>query len=278
MIDRKYPLCPALVFCLLLACCFGAKAQAQAPDAYQKRSYLTADGHTLPYRVLYPQNYNRKKKYPLVLFLHGAGERGDDNEKQLVHGAKQFLTAQNRRDFPCFVLIPQCPTDSYWASVEVGRNTKPLALDFDYSRAPTWPSVAAYDLVQDFAKKEKVDRRRLYIAGLSMGGMGTFEMLHRHPEVFAAATPICGGADVAAYDARVQAIPFWVFHGDSDSVVGVKHSREIVEKLKTIGTDVQYTEYPGVNHNSWDKAFAEPDYLPWIFSHSRNREGEVLIE
>lgn len=274
MIDRKYNIYFSLTFGLLLAFGYLTNAKAQDLDLYQKRSYLTADGHTLPYRVLYPQNYNRKKKYPLVLFLHGAGERGDDNEKQLVHGSKQFLTEQNRAQFPCFVLIPQCPADNYWASVAVGRDTQPLTLNFDYSRPPTWPSVAYMALVQDFVKKEKVDRRRLYIAGLSMGGMGTYETLHRHPDVFAAATPICGGADVAAYDARVKAIPFWVFHGASDSVVKAQYSRDIVEKLKALGVDVQYTEYPGVDHNSWDKAFAEPNYMEWIFSHSRKKKAK----
>lgn len=246
-------------------------AHAQDLSQYEKREFKTADGNTLPYRLLLPKNYDKSKKYPLILFLHGAGERGTDNEKQLVHGAKMFLEAQNREQFPAIIILPQCPPESYWASVKVDRSQKPSSFEFNYSRPSNWPLVAAYDLVKRLVEEESVNKHRLYIMGLSMGGMGTFEQVYQHPKTFAAAIPICGGADVAGYDKRVRKTPFWVFHGDADSVVPVKHSREIVEKLKALKVPVQYTEYPGVNHNSWDTAFAEPELLPWLFSNSRRK-------
>lgn len=246
-------------------------AQAQDLSQYEKREFRTADGNTLPYRLLFPKNYEKSKKYPLILFLHGAGERGTDNEKQLVHGAKMFLEAPNRKRFPAIVVMPQCPEDSYWASVKVDRDKRPMTFEFDYSRPSNWPLVAAYDLVKQLVGEESVDKHRLYLMGLSMGGMGTFEQVFSHPKTFAAAVPICGGADVDAYDKRVCKTPFWVFHGDADSVVPVENSRRIVEKLKDLKAPVQYTEYPGVNHNSWDNAFAEPQLLPWLFSHSRRK-------
>ena len=102
-----------------------------------------------------------------------------------------------------------------------------------------------------------------------MGGMGTFEAVYRAPGLFAAAAPICGGGDVARYDKRVRKVPFWVFHGDADAVVGVKQSRDMVAKLKTLRNKVKYTEYPGVNHNSWDNAFAETDFLAWMFAQRK---------
>lgn len=249
-------------------------AIAQDYSLYQKQQYTNAEGKTLPYRILYPKNYDKSKKYPLILFLHGAGERGNDNEKQLVHGAKLFLTDENREKFPCILVMPQCPTDSYWSSVKVDRSTQPLTLDFDYSRPMNWPLASAMEVVQQLAETEAVDTRRLYIMGLSMGGMGTFEALHNFPKVFAAAAPICGGADVEAYDKRVRKVPFWVFHGDVDSVVNVDNSRKIVDKLKKLRISVEYSEYPGINHNSWDNAFAEPDLLPWMFSNTRKKAAK----
>lgn len=249
-------------------------AIAQDYSLYQKRQYTHTDGNTLPYRILYPENYDKAKKYPLILFLHGAGERGNDNEKQLVHGAKLFLKDENREQFPCILIMPQCPTDSYWSSVKVDRSTQPGTFGFDYTRPLNWPLEATLEVVKKITQEEAVDTKRLYIMGLSMGGMGTFESLHHYPKVFAAAAPICGGADVEAYDKRVRKLPFWVFHGDSDSVVGVDNSRKIVDKLKKLGVSVDYTEYPGINHNSWDKAFAEPKLLPWMFSQSSKKRAK----
>lgn len=247
---------------------------AQDLSLYEKREYKTATGNTLPYRLLYPKNYDKTKKYPVILFLHGSGERGTDNEKQLTHGAKLFLDEQNREQYPCFVLMPQCPEESSWSSYRQDRSKQPSLFSFDYTQPPNWPLEATLDVVQQLTKQESADPRRLYIMGLSLGGMGTFEALYRHPNVFAAAAPICGGANEAAYDKRVRKTSFWVFHGAVDSAVPVENSRQIVEKLKKLQVPVQYTEYPGVNHNSWDNAFAEPQLLSWMFSHSRKKKAK----
>ncbi|MBL7748170.1 MAG: phospholipase, partial [Chitinophagaceae bacterium] len=111
--------------------------------------------------------------------------------------------------------------------------------------------------------------KKCYITGLSMGGMGTFELVYRFPKLFAAAMPICGGGDAIHYDKRVKKVSFWVFHGAVDAVVSVKESIAMVNKLKELKAAVTYTEYPDVNHNSWDNAFAEPTFLSWMFSHKR---------
>lgn len=239
---------------------------AQDLSIFKKEKYVSATGLELPYRILYPKNYDTNKTYPLVLFLHGAGERGNNNESQLVHGAKLFLDSVNREKYPAIVVFPQCSADGYWSSVSLDRTQSPLALEFDYNKPITPQLKAAIELVQLLKQNERVDKSRVYIAGLSMGGMGTFEAVYRYPELFAAAVPICGGADVKAYDKRVSKVPFRVFHGAKDAVVDVKHSQVIVDKLKILDTKVEYIEYPEVNHNSWDNAFAEPDFLSWIFS------------
>jgi predicted peptidase len=244
-------------------------AQSQEVSQYEKHQYISNEGDTLPYRMLLPELYDKTKKYPLILFLHGAGERGNDNEKQLTHGAKLFLQENIRKNFPAIIIFPQCRLNSYWASVTVDRTKSPLDLGFDYSREPTAPMVSAMELVKKISNEESVDLSRLYIIGLSMGGMGTFEAVYRNPKIFAAAVPICGGADTLRYDKRVKKVPFWIFHGDKDAVVDVQHSRTMNALLKSLKAEVRYTEYPGVNHNSWDYALAEPEFLSWLFSHKR---------
>jgi predicted peptidase len=238
-------------------------------DVYQKAEFKLAEGQVLPYRILYPENYDKTKKYPLVMFLHGSGERGWNNEKQLTHGAKLFSDPTNRKNFPAIVVFPQCPEESSWSVAKVDRSKQPYTIEFDYTTEPQWPLVAANSLVKKLVAEEAVDKSRVYISGLSMGGFGTFESVFRNPDLYAAALPICGGGDSKLYDKRISKTPFWIFHGDKDGAVDVKLSREMVAKLKSLKVETKYSEYPGVNHNSWDNAFAEPDYLKWMFSKKR---------
>lgn len=235
---------------------------------FDSRIYLHA-GDSLPYRILFPKNYDRTKKYPLILFLHGAGERGKDNLKQLTHGSLLFLADTIREKYPAIVIFPQCRENGYWGSVNVNRTTTPLTLTFDYDNAITPALEAATALVKETMRTQAVDHSRVYVIGLSMGGMGTFEIVHRNPKLFAAALPICGGGDTLRYTRRARQTPFWIFHGDQDNVVPVSLSRSMVDKLRSLRYRVQYSEYTGVNHNSWDKAFAEPDLLRWMFSNKR---------
>ncbi len=255
----------------VLAILYSVTTFAQDLNLYQKKEFNYGEGKILPYRILYPDNYDKNKKYPLVLFLHGAGERGSDNEKQLVHGGKLFLKEENRKNFPAIVVFPQCPENSFWSSVSVDRNATPVSFEFNYDNKITWPLDAVQKLVAQLRDDEGVDKKRCYITGLSMGGMGTFELVYRFPKIFAAAMPICGGGDALRYDERVKKTSFWVFHGDVDAVVDVNESRAMVNKLNDMQLNVTYTEYPKVNHNSWDNAFAEPTFLSWMFGKKRKK-------
>lgn len=254
-----------------LLCLSMTMLSAQDYDLFEKYQHPIERKEAIPYRLLMPQNYDAAKKYPVILFLHGAGERGDDNEAQLIHGVKTFLTEANRADFPCIVVAPQCPVDSYWGSVAVDRSQYPVTLDFDYSNEMTYALAGALEILDQIIEGKSVDQDRIYITGLSMGGMGTFEAVYKRPEFFAAAAPICGGGDLNAYANFQTDTPFWIFHGEVDQVVAVKNSRNLYNILLGQDIDVQYTEYPGVNHDSWNSAYDEAKLLPWMFAQSRKK-------
>jgi len=256
---------------LLAIISFAGFAQDNSP--YQPKTFIRGTD-TLPYRIMYPLNYNPKKKYPVVLFLHGAGERGRDNQAQLVHGSKLFADSANRAKFPAIVIFPQCPYTDFWANIKIVKDrtdSTPLEIEFPTDRAIGKSLGLVSQLIDSFAATRSVDTRRIYVGGLSMGGMGTFEMLWRKPGFFAAAFPICGGGATTNIATYGKDFPIWVFHGAADPVVNVEYSRQMVGGLKDVGAKVKYSEYPGVKHDSWTNAFAEPDLLPWLFSQQKKK-------
>lgn len=253
----------------LLALCFcGTVVLAQDKSQYEKH-WFVKDGDTLPYRLLLPENYDAKKKYPLVLFLHGAGERGSDNEKQLVHGASVFLRDSVRKNYPAIVVFPQCGADSYWSNVQfrfdsAGKRT----FVYPSGAAPTKAMSLLIELIDELGDEFRLDKKQMYVGGLSMGGMGTFELVSRKPKKFAAAFPICGGGN-DSLAGKMTKPAWWIFHGMKDNVVPPSLSEEMAAAIKAKGGRVKLTLYPNANHNSWDPAFAEPELLKWLFGQRK---------
>jgi predicted peptidase len=242
---------------------------SQDKSLFGKETFMSSSGEILPYRILKPLNFDENKKYPVVLFLHGAGERGNDNEAQLTHGVSTFLTEKYRTEYPCIVIAPQCPEEGYWSSAKFTRDKYPIDFDFNYSYEITPALDAAIELLNSCIEDGFTDTSRVYITGLSMGGMGTFEAVGRFPELFAAAVPICGGGDTDSYNSETTQVPFWIFHGNADGVVPVENSRKMYARLIELESDVKYREYADVNHNSWDNAYNEVNLVPWMFSKKR---------
>jgi predicted peptidase len=234
----------------------------QPPPPLEKRVYQEASGKTLPYRLLAPAKLEPGRQYPLVLFLHGAGERGTDNERQLVHGVAAFASAEARRQYPCYLVAPQCPAGARWVEVDWGAEAH------RQPAAPSEPLRLTLALLEALAKELPLDRRRVYVTGLSMGGFGTWDILSRRPELFAAAVPICGGGDEATVE-RIAKIPVWVFHGATDGVVRPSRSRNMVAALRKAGGEPKYTEYPKEGHASWGPAYRDPELLRWLFAQRR---------
>jgi predicted peptidase len=228
-------------------------AELTTPETFQ-----TPDGETLKYRIHLPDDIPAGKKVPLILFLHGAGERGDDNALQLKHGVTDLIRF-SLTNGSAIVIAPQCPKDMQWV------NTNWSAPSHSMPSMPSTPMKLALLLLQDKIAKLPVDPERVYVTGVSMGGYGTWDIIQRKPDLFAAAMPICGGGD-SALAPRLKKMPLWVFHGDMDSAVPVARSRDMVKALKACEGIVQYREYPAAGHDVWTRTYSDRKVLAWLFA------------
>ncbi|MFT4834476.1 MAG: putative peptidase [Marinoscillum sp.] len=245
---------------------FASKAQSE----YGVQVYKN-QGEALNYRILYPENFSSDKSYPIILFLHGSGERGDDNTKQLVHGSRMFIDSSFRKAYPCVVIFPQCPKEDYWSNADVDRNPGGFGLIFKNLGEPTQAMALLVSMMDSIADLKYSRDNQIYVGGLSMGGMGTYEILARRPNMFAAAFPICGGGNTEAASLYAKKVDLWVFHGAKDDVVLPSNSVDMVIALRKAGGNAKFTLYKDANHNSWDSTFAEPGLMSWLFSNVKNQ-------
>lgn len=263
------------LFIFLNLLLFIVAANAQMDDTtgfyrYEKKLFIQGND-TLRYRMLYPSHYYSGKQVPLIIFLHGSGERGNDNEKQLLHGGSLFLKDSIRNMNTAIVIFPQCPDDSAWNRFDLNTpRGDSFYLSLNTTPDLTTPEKLVKLLMDSLAQHRIADKKRLYIGGLSLGGFGTYDLLTKYPDYFAAAFPICGMTNVPLYVQRAYKVPLWVFHGAKDNVVNPEPDRLLYKALQAKkGTHVQYTEYPDAGHNSWDNAFVEPGLLPWILAQKK---------
>jgi len=208
----------------------------------------------LDYLLYLPKGYGTdpQKKWPLILFLHGRGERGDDLELVKIHGIPKIV--EQRDDLPFIAVSPQCSKDSMWM-VEVE---------------------ALNALLDEVVTKYAVDTDRIYLTGLSMGGFGTWRLAPAYPELFAAIVPICGGGDPEKVGV-LRDVPVWVFHGAKDPFVQLSESEEMVDALKACGGNVRFTVYPDVEHDSWTRTYDNPELYEWFLQHTRQQQQMGLL-
>jgi predicted peptidase len=215
-------------------------------DGFVGRIYKNS-AHTMPYRLFVPKGYDPSKKYPLVLWLHGSGSVGTDNRKQISSastlGTHTWTRPENQAKYSAFVLAPQ--SGRAW--------TSPGELE------------TVLEILAAVQKEYSIDSQRLYVAGQSMGGYGTWALIALRPDMFAAAIPLCGGGEVANAP-RIANIPIWAFHGAADPTVSVWESRKMIDAIKKVGGKPRYTEYSGVRHEVWERTFKEPGLLDWVFA------------
>lgn len=219
------------------------KYAAQWTGSFEQGNY---EGK-LPFLLRVPSDLKKGGKYPLLLFLHGAGEKGDDNKKQLKHDPTKLAPKGTLEKHQVIVVAPQCPADQYWDGP---------------------PLQSVIKMVKDLQKELPVDLQRTYITGLSMGGFGTWSALALEPKLFAAAIPICGGGDPKSVS-KYAKLPIWAFHCDGDPVVKVQGTRDMIAALKKAGGEPKYTEYPDALHGSWSRTYRNPELYDWLFNQKK---------
>lgn len=222
-------------------------------------------GHTLPYRLYAPSHITAGRKYPLVVFMHGYGERGTDNRKQFF----RFRTFPFWNKYPCFVLAPQCPDsdsggEATWVKTNFGAPSGRM------NRQPAWPLSLAMDLLDTVIDQNAIDLRRIYLTGLSMGAFATWELLAREPERFAAAMPLSGGGDTSLAF-TFSHVPLWVFHGLLDSTVWPQRSIDMVKAIQQSGAKPRLTLYPDLGHDTWTRTYSDPEVWDWLFRQRKTK-------
>ena len=237
-------------------------ASEKIPEKFEARAYKS--DWTMPYRLFRP---NAAGRLPLVVYLHGGGGLGTDNEKQIglgnIFGTRVWALPENQKEFPCYVVVPQ--TDRGWV-----RYGPPAAPD---SESPVIPGLGdgarvAFELIDALAREFPIDKQRIYVTGQSLGGAGAWHMIAQRHRLFAAAVICCGGASLDS--AAAVSTPLWNFHGDADDTVPVKISRDRIAALRKAGGHPLSTEYAGVGHNVWQWAYTEPSLVRWMFSKRRS--------
>ncbi|QHT67983.1 prolyl oligopeptidase family serine peptidase [Rhodocytophaga rosea] len=231
--------------CFLLICCSSfMKAQGQQ----ENKKFITETG----YLLFLPQDYAKdaQKRWPMILFLHGSGERGTVIDSVKKHGPPKIV--EQKKDFPFIVVSPQCAPGENWSANTLNK------------------------LVDEIIKNNRVDTNRMYLTGLSMGGYGTWEYALRFPDRFAAIAPVCGGGDPGRVWS-IRSLPIWVFHGAKDLAVPIKQSEDMVNALKKVGNDVKFTVYPEAGHDSWTETYNNPALYEWFLKHKRKAKIAIKV-
>ena len=258
MIKRLY------ILTTIILIIFSCKKAEISPEF---ESFNSKD-QSLNYRILYPKNFDKKKSYPLTIFLHGIAERGSDNELQLTYIDKVFLNPENYNNYQSVVVFPQAPINDNWSSrVLTDNEVRQVFLE---NEKPTKSLQLVIKLMDSLVKEDFVDNKRVYLSGLSNGAMGSFELLKNRPNMFASAVLICGGGNPIWAEDFAKNTPVWVAHGSDDNVVFPELSINMVNAIIKNGGSPKFTLYENVKHESWFNVFNDPNYLKWIFSYTKN--------
>lgn len=237
-------------------------------EAFESYSFQDSEtGKILPFRLYLPDGYDENGAYPVLLFLHGAGQRGTDNVQHITYALPGLFNDLDSPVYGAIVVCPQCPPDEQWVDTPYSQGS--YRLD-DVPISPLMHAVV--ELMHYITECYAVDENRLYVTGLSIGGFGTWDICLRNPDLFAAAIPVCGGGSPHDAD-EIAHLPIVTVHGDADTSVPVTGTREMVEELRNAGSDVIYHELKGYRHNVWDWTYSNPEIINWLFAQVKTTNG-----
>jgi predicted peptidase len=246
-----------IIFLTLSCVVIAVAIIASDPSAeFARNIYESEYGGSIPYQFLVPDNLQADRDYPLIVFLHSSGEVGTDNKIQLVNFPIHWINEENKQAYPAYILAPQCPQSSRWVN-SMGK-----------TELPTESMRLTIELIEELLEEHNIDRQRIYVIGISLGGAGVYDIVSRRPDLFAAAVPICGSSSMADVSSMKE-VALWIFHGEDDQVVSVSAPRMIVQALEAEGASPRYTEYENAGHGIWGLAYDESEFLPWLFSQQK---------
>ena len=256
-----------------------------AMNVMKKQVHIASDGTELPYRLYVPDDYNPEKQYSFLLFLHGAGNRGNDNENQvkqhtglldrIINGETVQYNGQQLDTSKEFIIVaPQCASDKQWVDTPWGKKPDP---SYNLDEIPqSQYMTAVVELIDKMKASYNLNSARMYISGLSMGGFGTWDLITRYPDLFAAAIPMGGAGDVSKAEI-IKNTPVWTFHQLYDPTVSAEGTLEMVKALSEVGAEVKFTPYFDDKHNAWTQGFAEPDMLQWLYDHVKGKAKLAFV-
>ncbi|HBG69203.1 MAG: hypothetical protein A2W93_00045 [Bacteroidetes bacterium GWF2_43_63] len=257
---------PALIllFSLIL---FSSANKVDAQDHWKSlmlSAKFTTNQGVLPYRMYVPDSIGPDEKLPFVLFLHGAGERGDDNESQLFNGVRHFMNDSIRQQFRCIILAPQCPLSARWVEVDWSKPSHRMPPRISVPLGQT------FSLIDSLIEILPVDTSRIYVTGLSMGGFGTWDALARRPDFFAAGMPVCGGGDETSA-CLMENIPVKAFHGKLDHLVIPSRTANMVNAVNQCGGLAEFVLFPNLGHLCWEQVYSNVENIRWLFLQKRDK-------
>ena len=258
---RSFVKVVTLIIIVGLTCSSQVWAEERLSVAFEARNFKGIDGTAMPYRIYIPKNAKMKKNVPLLIYYHGAGSRGDNNFNQLGW-VKDIFGYVQKKKMEVIIVAPQCARGKQWVNTPWTLNEHTM---------PEQESIylkASIELIGQLQKEFSIDKKRLYVTGLSMGGFAVWDIIQRHPALFAAAIPICGGGDEKEAK-KLTKTPIWAFHGGRDGVVKTIRSRNMIKAIRDAGGKPKYTEYPGVGHDSWRATYKNDEVFDWMYSQKK---------
>lgn len=264
--------CFGLITILFFQVSFVFAESSSSQLAFSAETFTSTTGQQVPYRILLPENYDPKKSYPMMVWLHGRGESGNNNTSQINNGIEKFLEPEVHQKFPGIIVAPQCPANDEWTTM----GSKYRTGEQHMTQQPTAIAKASFQLIEHLQKKYKVRTQSTSLVGLSMGGFAVTDWMARRPDLFKKGIAMSGGGDQSKAKILAQS-QLWFFHGDKDPVIELSQSQEMVNVIRKNGGQPRLTVLSGRGHGPWKDLVIKPEVLSWLLNSNKPAESTPTV-